>query len=273
MASNIKITPNELTAQAVKLETLDNQLGEAMAKSDQAFRLLCDALSAAFTPNMRTKATKLMRNMETLRRSIHTGADVARECAASYENADKVLRDKIGDELPASIQVLPTSEQTVEKPIDESIYDQTAYSQFMEHYDYDYDGDVDYINTGCVITSCAYALTRMGIPTTPLQAYERSGGCGAVYNAISQNQAYIRMNQPVSLLDEMAKKAKTDPNMSPLMLRVNGNTHTVVLKDIELDANGNITKYIVFDPYKAQTKEYTAISQMKVSKFNYYVRA
>ncbi len=126
MANTIKITPKELTAQAVKLEALDDRLGEAMAKSDQAFRLLCDALSAAFTPNMRTKATKLMRNMETLRRSIHTGADVARECAASYENADKVLRDKIGDELPASIQVLPTSEQKVEHPYDERIRDVMA---------------------------------------------------------------------------------------------------------------------------------------------------
>lgn len=165
------------------------------------------------------------------------------------------------------------SSEVAAPPIDESVYDQTAYTQFMEHYDYDYDGDVDYINTGCVITACAYALTRMGIVTTPLEAYERSGGCGAVYNAISQNQAYITMDQPVSLLDQMAKKAKADSNISPLMLRVNGNTHTVVLKDIELDGEGNITKYIVLDPYKAATKEYTSISEMNVTNFDYYTRA
>lgn len=273
MADRIKITTADLESQATRLSGLGNQMEDIRTKADIALSLMEDALSSKFTSNMDKKGKTLLKNLKSLKNSLNTGAKVATQCATSYRNADKVLRDVIGDSLPNDVKNSSTSAQSVVSPVDKSVYDQTAYSQFMEHYDYDYDGDIDYINTGCVITSCAYALTLMGIVTTPLQAYERSGGCGAVYNAISQNQAYIRMDQPISQLNEMAKKAKTDKNTSPLMLRVNGNTHTVVLEDIEMDANGNITKYIVFDPYRATTKEYTSISQMNVTNFDYYTRA
>ena len=242
--------------------------------------------SISYINRMKGQTTKLT----NMRKYVVALRKYCKDTAERMEFIDKMLRKLM--EMVSSIwgnnssnsntthggggAQIPNNDSTenVVQPIDESVYDQTAYSQFMEHYDYDYDGDVDYINTGCVITSCAYALTRMGIETTPLQAYERSGGCYAYYNKISQNQAKVTTNCSVSLIDEMARKAKNDPNnISPLMLRVNGNTHTVGLKDIEMDSAGKITKYIVFDPYKATTKEYTSISQMKVSSFNYYTRS
>ena len=274
MADKIRISSSDLEAQAVKLKELSQKLYDVRANADKAVKMIEEATISERIWFAQLTSSKLIAAIGRLGDMMSDGARIATQAAASYENTDKVIRDLIGDQLPDDVKNSATSGQTVVEPLDESIYDQTAYSQFMEHYDYDYDGDIDYINTGCVITSCAYALTRMGIITTPLQAYERSGGCYAYYDKISQGQAYITTNQPVSMIDEMAKKAKNDPNnISPLLLRVNGNTHTVVLKDIEMDAAGNITKYVVFDPYKAATKEYTSISQMKVSSFNYYTRA
>ncbi len=117
MADKIKITPAELKAQSVRMEALEDRMGDVMSKCNAAFQLLCDALSSSFSSNMRGKATKLMGNMEELRRSLHTGADVARECAVTYENADKVLRERIGDELPTEIQIIPPSEQVVQPPV------------------------------------------------------------------------------------------------------------------------------------------------------------
>lgn len=273
MADRIKISTSDLENQATRLTTLGNQMEDISEKADKALSLIRDALGSKFSSNMDRKSKSLIK-LNSLKDSFYTGAEVANKCASTYQNADKVLRDMIGDSLPQEIKDSPASSQSVYIYVDKSVYNQNAYDyKFKEWYDYNKDGKLDHINTGCVITSCAYALSLMGITTTPLEAYERSGGCRADFNKISQGKAYISGEEPVSKLNEMAKKTKVDNNISPIMLRVKNNTHTCVLEDVEIDANGNITKYIVFDPWEAKTVEYTNLSQIGINYFTYYTRA
>lgn len=284
MANNIRILPSELQRQASKLNDLANQMDDITAKSLQAVKMMEEALhcgSAFSVISMLTGKSLFQERLENVTNSLRTGAEIANTCATTFENADKVIRDKIGDSLPAEVVNTTPSGQYV---VDKGVYNQLAYDHFWTEYDWNYDGVKEWVNTGCVITSCAYALTLMGIPTTPQDAYVRSGNtCDAWYDKIANSggvqQAYYSGVRPVSELNAMAIQAKESnySTFSPLMLRVNGNTHTVVLEDIETDGNGNITKYVVFDPYKGVTKEYASWSDMgkdyTVNNFTYYTRA
>lgn len=283
----------KITVDAAKLdaeiEILNNTVNSYLAfwrKVLDGIGSMINGMDPVLQRNIGSKMDSAMSVSSSCSQTLMGALRALRNCKETYEAVDEYLAKEYTDWLPEDVRehyasVIESSSDessNSEDPssnvqFDESIYNQTSYSEFMEYYDYNYDGVLDWINTGCVITSCAYVLTCMGIPTTPLEAFERSGGCGAVYNAISQNKAYITMDQPVSKLTQMAIESKNNPNISNLMLRVNGNTHTVVLKDIELDGNGNISKYIIFDPYGGVTKEYSNLSEINVYNFDYYTRA
>lgn len=117
MADKIKITTADLESQAVRLSGLSNQMEDICSKADRALSLMEDALSSKFTSNMDKKGKTLLKNLKTLKSSLNTGAKVATQCATSYQNADKVLRDVIGDSLPEDIKNSSTSSQTVENPV------------------------------------------------------------------------------------------------------------------------------------------------------------
>lgn len=127
MADRIRITPSELESQAARLTGLGNQMEDITSKADRALSLMEDALSSKFTSNMDKKGKTLLKNLKSLKNSLRTGAKVAAQCATSYQNADKVLRDEIGDSLPKDVINSPASNQKVEKTIESSIpYTQLA---------------------------------------------------------------------------------------------------------------------------------------------------
>lgn len=171
---------------------------------------------------------------------------------------------------PDTIQAIRSgTKNPADFQINEADYDQTKYQEFYEWY------NGRWTSTGCAITSAAYALTMLGIDTSPLDAFHRNGNSTYIYwNRVTEGQATWSGHLSASRLNELAIQSKNNSNQSQLILNVNGGGHFVVLKDVEVDAGGNITKYTVFDPWKAQEKTYTpdTIHKLNLKAVSYYTK-
>lgn len=115
MSDKIRISTSELNAQATELSKLHGQINDIYQKADKALNLMNEALSAKFVLTMWFKKVTLLAKLATLRKSLNDGANVAIQCAETYENADKVLRDLMGNSLPNDIIQSPISNQEVYK--------------------------------------------------------------------------------------------------------------------------------------------------------------
>lgn len=118
MAETLLITTDELNAQSAKLRTLSDQIGRVGDQANQAIGLLNDALSGKFSANMRFKGRAMLAQLQVLRDTLQTGANVAKKCAESFQNTDKVLREVIGDSLSDEVLDVPASTQEVLTPFD-----------------------------------------------------------------------------------------------------------------------------------------------------------
>ena len=158
MADKIKITPSELDSQAVRLSGLGNQMETITSKADRALSLMEDALSSKFTSNMEKKGKTLLKNLKSLKSSLRTGAKVAKECATTYQNADKVLRDEIGDSLPQDVINCPVSSQEVSSMPQLKHNMNNPICQYNAQYDASFRYPYGY-NAGCCATCYAIGLS------------------------------------------------------------------------------------------------------------------
>lgn len=253
MSKKISINTETLRGQADQLETCVSELEDSLANANRQIFIINESTSFSMRMAMIQKTALLQSMVNSLKETMQTGVTLARQCADEFENrdiqnkrnVDQMIRDNISD-LPSGVAEKPVSDQGV---IDERLFDQylPEYMEGENSFDYDHDGDSD----GCGICSAAYALTAMGIYTTPRDAYNRSGGVGAAWYDIADGKASYQTTGDVSQVnfDSLAKESFQDGNMSDLIIHTNEfGTHYIVLKDIELDNDGNISKYIVYDP-------------------------
>ncbi len=253
MPQKISINTDTLRSQADQLENCVFELEGNLEKATRQIFIINESTSLTMRMAMIARTMQLQSMINSLKETMQTGVTLARQCADEFENRDiqnkrnidQVIRENIPD-LPARVTETPASTQGV---IDERLFDQylPEYMEGENSFDYDHDGDSD----GCAICSAAYALTAMGIYTTPRDAYNRSGGVGAAWYNIAGGKASYQTTGDVSQInfDSLAKESFQDGNMSDLIIHTNEfGTHYIVLKDIELDNDGNISKYIVYDP-------------------------
>ena len=111
--AQIKITPATLRAQSAQLRALQTRMADLSAKSTKVINLLDEALTGSFNILMRTKGNIMLAQMKLLCNDLDTAAQIANRCAETYENADKVIRDTIGDSLPDEVVNTPVSTQEV----------------------------------------------------------------------------------------------------------------------------------------------------------------
>ena len=253
MPQKIAIETDTLRNQADQLESCALELDDDLNKATQQIFIINESTSFSMRMAMAAQTVMLQKMVKSLMDTIQTGVSLARQCADEFQNTDvgnkrnidQMIRDNIVD-LPPRVTETSVSTQGV---IDERLYDQylPEYMEGENSFDYDHDGDSD----GCAICSAAYALTSMGIYTTPRDAYNRSGGVGATWNAIANGQATYQSTGDVSKtnFDLLAKASFQDGNMSDIIIHTNEfGTHYVVLKDIKMDNDGNITQYTIYDP-------------------------
>ena len=119
MSKTLRITPSTLRGQSQQLTNLYAQLSQLETKTKTALDLLDNATSAKFSLAMMTKTAILTVKIKALKEILDQGAKIAAKCAESYENADKVIRDTIGDSLPDHVEDSPVSQQEVSSPGDE----------------------------------------------------------------------------------------------------------------------------------------------------------
>lgn len=191
MADRIRITPSELESQATRLTGLGNQMEDITSKADRALSLMEDALSSKFTSNMDKKGKTLLKNLKSLKNSLRTGAKVAAQCATSYQNADKVLRDEIGDSLPQDVINSPVSNQEVfNSPLaNTKEYNNTTYhaldyeDNIMSQNSYDgYEFGYGDYNAGCTATAWCMGLSIMdGKKYNPTSSEMWINGEGATF--------------------------------------------------------------------------------------------
>ena len=195
-------------------------------------------------------------------------ADVFEQERSKIKRLEETLTIPTFRFTPDTIQAIQSgTKNPSDFMINEADYDQTKYQEFYQWY------NGRWTSTGCAITSAAYVLTMLGIETSPLDAYHRNGNSTYIYwNSVTQGKATWSGHLSPSRLNELAIQSKSDNNKSQLILNVNNGGHFVVLKDVVTDANGNITQYKVFDPWKAQEKSYTpeTIGQLKLNAVSYY---
>lgn len=175
MADKIKITPAELESQAARLTVLTNQMQEQIDKSSKALALIEDSLSILFSKSMDSKGNALLKKLKNLRKSLKTGAEVASKCATTYENADKVLRDTMGDSLPDNVVNVPVSNQTVLKasgPLEGNPRISSNYGPRNLYGSFHYGTDFA-VPTGTPVQSV--------VSGTVIAAYTQSGGGNCIY--------------------------------------------------------------------------------------------
>lgn len=267
MPRKIAINTETLRSQADQIETYTAALEDDLLRATRQILIINESTSFSMRMAMAARTSLLQVMVNSLMETMQTGVTLIRQCADEFENADiqskrnmdQILRDNIVD-CPPSVTSVPVSTQGV---MDETLYDQyrPEYMRDPAHPEKGgiFDPDGDTVSQGCALCSAAYALSSMGIHTTPTQAYERSGGMSAHWGPISGGQATYHNAGALSResFDELARQFKENDNMSGLILHTtefssadapNQGSHYIVLKDIELDDNGNISKYIVYDP-------------------------
>ena len=109
----IKITPSELKAQAGQLNTLYERLVHVYHMSSGALGLVEQALYGKFTNKCYAQFNAYRNKLKQLMADLQTAQKVALRCAEEFENADKVIRDTIGDSIPEEIMETPVSTQEV----------------------------------------------------------------------------------------------------------------------------------------------------------------
>lgn len=163
MANKISISTKELETQANKLYALGSHVDDITLKSGKAMRLIEEALSSKFTSNMEEKSKALMKNIRSLRDNLYVGSKVAFQCATSYQNMDKVLRDEIGNTLPDDVVNSPISNQEVKNEFEAKV-DEMKEKEGFRQGDYNYNNFMYYVssyNEQSVEGAQCYAMAHM----------------------------------------------------------------------------------------------------------------
>ena len=265
MSHKIVIDTETLYNQANQLETCVLELETDLTEACRQIGLINDCTSFSMRMGMAARTAMLKWMVQSLEETMQTGVNLARQCADEFKNSDiqnkrnidQVIRDNVSD-LPQSVTDTSVSGQKVYH-VEDQAYDQHNYDQFKEYY------NGSYQNTGCGLCAASYAMTLAGYPTTPDEAYKLSGNSTCTsWNSVANGHGDFSMfRSDTENITALAKQAKTEGNISPLIIRTADDSHYVVLKDIDMDSSGNVTKYYFFDPSGGRTIETSSVEEFK----------
>ncbi|MEE3450690.1 MAG: hypothetical protein VZR27_08335 [Acutalibacteraceae bacterium] len=267
----IAIDTDVLRSQADQLEACVSKMDDDLTRATQLISVINESTSLAMRMSTDVKVSLLEAIVNSLKDTMRTGITLARQCADEFQNADvenkrnidQIIRDNV-DDLPQTVTESTVSNQRVIH-VEDQVYNQHEYDKFIEYYQ----GKQQ--NTGCGLCAASYALSIAGYSTTPDDAYVASGYCmNTNWIAIGkchENVSWAGFRYDPDAIPEVAKQMKTEGNISPFVLRTANNSHYVVLKDVDLDSTGNITKYYFFDPSGGKTIETSSLDEFKSSTY------
>ena len=265
MPRKIAIDTDILQNQADQLESCALELDDELSKATQQIFIINESTSFAMRMSMAARTVMLQEMVKSLMDTIQTGVSLARQCADEFKNADiqskrnmdQIIRDNIFD-LPQSVADTAASSQKV-CHVEDQMYNQHNYGQFNEYY------GGSYQNTGCGLCAAAYSITLAGYPTTPEEAYQLCGNSTYTnWDSVANGHGRFSMfRNDTENITELAIQAKTEGNISPLIIRTADDSHYVVLKDVDLDESGNVVKYYFFDPSGGKTIETSTLEEFK----------
>lgn len=121
MGDRIKITTDELRSQGQQLASLADEYEALYNKANASIKKMKNASSAKLAANLTVKIGNLSLYFTSLRETLRKGSNVANQCAESYENTDRKLRELYGDSFSDEVKNSAVSNQIVEPSFNEKV--------------------------------------------------------------------------------------------------------------------------------------------------------